>query len=275
MESREIKSISIILPAYKQEKTIADDIKQLDDFLSSLSIPYELIVVIDGMEDATYSRARRLRRKHVRLVLIPKNVGKGYAVRYGMLQGKGDVIGFIDAGMDLDVRGIGLLLEYMELLDADIVIGSKLHPDSVVSYPLQRKIFSWGYRVLTRIFFGFTVRDTQVGLKLFRRKVVLDVFPRLVVKQFAFDVEVLAVAYTRGYNKIYEAPVRLTFNWGSTIANITSNGFWKVIFLMLSDTFAIFYRLKFLKFYETPQSSKEKAYTERKRRNELKEATLG
>lgn len=264
MASREIRSISIIIPAYKQEKTIVEDIKQLDDFLSGLSIPYELIVVIDGMEDATYSRAKKLRRKNVRFFVIPTNVGKGYAVRYGMLQGKNDVIGFIDAGMDLDVSGIGLLLDYMALLDADIVIGSKLHPDSVVSYPLQRKILSWGYRTMTRLLFGFAIRDTQVGLKLFRREVVSDVFPRLVVKRFAFDVEVLAVSYARGYKKIYEAPVKLTFNWGSTIANITSNSFWKVIFLMLWDTWAVFYRLKMLRFYETPIVKKRQVRRSRK-----------
>lgn len=255
MESRKIKSISIILPAYKQEKTIVQDIKQLDDFLSWLAIPYELIVIIDGVVDATYSRAKKLRRKNVRFFVIPKNVGKGYAVRYGMLQGKGDAIGFIDAGMDLEASGLGLLLDYMNLQDADIVIGSKLHSDSVVTYPLQRKILSWGYRNLTRLLFGFAVRDTQVGMKLFRREVVMDVFPRLVVKRFAFDVEVLAVAYARGYKKIYEAPVKLTFNWGSTM---TSNSFWKAIFSMLWDTCAVFYRLKVLHFYDTSNSNWKK-----------------
>lgn len=255
MASRAINSISIILPAYKQEKTIAEDIKQIDAALASLAIPYELIVVIDGVEDNTYAEAKKLKNPHLKLLVIPNNVGKGYAVRYGMLQGKHDVIGFIDAGMDLDSGGIGLLLEYMSLYDADIIIGSKLHPDSIVTYPLQRRILSKGYRTLTRTLFGFAVRDTQVGLKLFRRDVVMEVFPRLVVKRFAFDVEVLAVAYALGYKKIYEAPIKLTFNWGSSIKTITSNSFWKVIYSMLWDTFAVFYRLRILRFYDTPHVS--------------------
>ena len=257
MLRKEVKSISIILPAYKQEKTIVEDVKRLEKFLSGLSMPYELIIVVDGLEDNTYKNVKLLKNKNVKIFSYEKNRGKGYAVQYGMLKAKGDVVGFIDAGMDLDTNGIGMLLDFMLLHDADIVIGSKLHPDSVVEYPMQRKILSWGYRMLTRTLFGFGVRDTQVGLKLFRKKVVKEVFPLLVVKRFAFDVEILAVSYARGYKKIYEAPVRLTFNWGSSIANFTSGSFWKVIFSMLWDTAAVFYRLKILHFYDKHVSIQE------------------
>jgi len=249
MLKKKINSISIILPAYKQEKTITEDIKNLEMFLSSLTIPFELIVVVDGLEDDTYKNAKVLKNKNIKVFCYNKNYGKGYAVKYGMLKAKGDAIGFIDAGMDLDVSAIGMLLDYMLLQDADIVIGSKLHPDSVVAYPVQRKILSWGYRTLTQIMFGFGVRDTQVGLKLFKRRVVRDVFPSLLIKRFAFDVEILAIAYARGYRKIYEAPVRLKFNWGSSIANFTSGSFWKVIFSMLWDTAAVFYRLRIIHYY--------------------------
>ena len=256
MSEREIKSLSIVLPAYRQEKTILQDIKQLDGYLSTLNIPYEILIVFDGLEDATYTQAKKYTKEHIKHFVIPQNVGKGYAVRYGMLQAESDVVGFIDAGMDLDPNGIGLLLDYMELLDADIIIGSKLHPDSVVAYPIQRRILSRGYRLLTRLMFGFAVRDTQVGLKLFRKEVVEAVFPLLVVKRFAFDVEILAVAYSLGFTKIYEAPVKLTFNWGSTIRNFTSQSFWRIIFSMLWDTAAVFYRLKILHFYANQKASK-------------------
>lgn len=253
MVSREINSITIVLPAYKQEDTIVKNITILDAYLSGLSLPYELIVVIDGLVDKTYEKAKALKLKNLKIYVIPKNVGKGYAVRYGMLQAKNDVIGFIDAGMDLDMNGIGLSLDYMKLYDADVIIGSKLHPDSVIFYPIQRKILSKGYRTLTKVFFGFSVRDTQVGLKLFRKNVVYTVFPRLLVKRFAFDVEILAVAYSLGFKKIYEAPVKLTYNWKSSIMNVTSFAFWEVIFNMLWDTAAVFYRLKILHYYDTPK----------------------
>lgn len=241
------KLISIVLPAYKQEKTIVADLKQLKKSLALLPIESEIILVVDGLLDKTYEYAKKLRSKQVKVFGYPQNLGKGHAVRFGILKAKGDIIGFIDAGMDIDSKGIGKLVEIIAKENADIVIGSKLHPKSVVRYPSARKLLSWGYRTLTRLLFGFAVRDTQVGLKLFRRKVAQDVFSRVLVKRFAFDVEILAVAYSLGYKKIYEAPIKITYNWNSSIV---SKNFWKIIFWMLWDTAAVFYRLQILHYYK-------------------------
>jgi murein DD-endopeptidase MepM/ murein hydrolase activator NlpD len=160
---------------------------------------------------------------------------------------KGDIIGFIDAGMDINPKGISMLLEHFYWYDADIVVGSKLHPVSKVNYPNSRRILSRGYRFLTRVLFGFKVRDTQVGLKLFKRDVVKKVLPKLLVKKYAFDIEFLAVAYRKGFTRIYEAPVEITFNNAS---NITSKSFWRIVGRMVWDTAAVFYRLKILHYYD-------------------------
>lgn len=242
-----IRSISLIIPAYKQEKTIVSNIKNLEKVLSSLSYKYEIIVVVDGFLDNTFKNAKHVESSKVKVLGYEKNHGKGYAVKYGMLRAKGDVIGFIDAGMDINPSGISLLLDLMSFRDADIVIGSKLHNESQIKYPFARRILSWGYRTLTRVLFDLDIKDTQVGLKFFRKRVVKDVFPRLLVKQFAFDIEVLAVSYARGFKKIYEGPVKLDF---SGISSITSTNFWKIILYMLWDTFAVFYRLKVRKYYK-------------------------
>lgn len=242
----EFNLLSIIIPAYKQEKTIARDILTLYHNLGKLDVNYEIIVVVDGFLDGTYDRIKAIKNSKLKIYGWEKNQGKGHAVKYGMLKAKGDVIGFIDAGMDIDPSGVSMLLNYMKLYDADIVVGSKLHPDSIVSYPMRRKILSWGYRTFTHLLFGFNIKDTQVGLKLFKRKVVRNVFPKLLVKQFAFDVETLAVAYSHGYTKIYEAPVKLTFRDESSI---TSKSFWKIVFFMLWDTIAVFYRIRILNYY--------------------------
>ena len=101
--------------------------------------------------------------------------------------------------------------------------------------------------MLTRLLFGLNVRDTQVGLKLYRRVVLEDVLPRLLVKRFAFDIEILAVAWRLGYKRIYEAPVELEFSAASTI---TSRSFWTIIYRMLWDTLAVFYRLKIVHYYD-------------------------
>lgn len=241
-----INFLSVVIPAYKQEKTIVRDINNLDKVLGSLPYKYEIIVVVDGYLDNTFKNAVKINRDHVRVFGYEKNQGKGHAVKYGMLKSKGDVIGFIDGGMDISPTGISLLLDSMLWQNADIMVGSKLHPDSKVNYPAFRRILSWGYRTLTHILFGFSIRDTQVGLKFFRREVVEKVFPKLLVKAFAFDVEILAVSNAMGFEKIYEGPVELNFDGESSI---TSGNFWIIVLLMLWDTMAIFYRLKILNYY--------------------------
>lgn len=244
-----IKSLSLVVPAYKQEKTIVKDIENLNRILSSIPCNYEIIVVEDGFLDGTGEKLKKLSLKIKRLKVLgyDKNHGKGYAVKYGMLHAKGDIIGFIDAGMDLDPSEISIMLDIMDWNNADIVVGSKLHPESKVNYPLWRKILSWGYRTITHILFGFNVKDTQVGLKIFKKRAAHDIFSKIIIKRFAFDIEVLAVSYKLGYTRIYESPVKLNFTGASSIS---SKNLWKTVFWMLWDTAAVFYRLKILHYYD-------------------------
>lgn len=239
--------LSIIIPAYKQQRTIKKDIERIKEVMDQLRISYELIIVVDGEIDNTFSEAKKIKSTKIRITGYEHNHGKGYAVRFGIAQAKGSVIAFIDAGMDINPNGLSILLEQFEWYKADILIGSKLHPASKVDYPWQRKILSIGYRNLVRLLFGLSVRDTQVGLKLYRRTVLEDVLPRLLVKNYAFDIELLAVAYRLGYRRIFEGPVDINFNNSSTI---TSKNFWKTVIRMLIDTFAVFYRMKILKYYD-------------------------
>lgn len=238
--------VSIVVPTYKQSRTIVRNIKNLEESVRSLGTEYEIIIIVDGIVDSTYTKVKKLTSKTIRVIAYKENQGKGHAVRTGMLEAKGDVVGFIDGGMDIDPSSFSMLLNHFLWYNADIVIGSKLHPVSQVNYPLGRKVLSWGYRTMIRMMFGLKIRDTQVGMKLFRKQVVMDVFPRLLVKHFAFDIEVLAVAYSRGFRRIYEAPIKLSFNNSSSIIG---KNFWKAIFLMLWDTAAVFYRLKILNYY--------------------------
>ncbi len=250
-----IKLLSIVIPAYKQEKTISENIKQIIDTLDSLGCNYEVIIVVDGMVDKTYEKAMKYKSARVKVLGYTNNEGKGHALRYGMMQSKGDVIGFIDAGMDIQPTGFRMLLNHMEWYNADIIVGSKLHPVSQVIYPWHRTVMSWGYRTLTWALFGFKVRDTQVGLKLFKREVVRKVFPLLMVKRFAFDIEMLAVAYSYGYTRIFEAPVEINFSNNT----ILSKNVWKVIGGTLIDTLAVYYRLKILRYYDKQIKEKRHA----------------
>lgn len=241
--------LSIVIPAYKQEKTIKKDIENIYEVMSNTRWDFEIVVVVDGFLDKTYQNAKKFTKRNVRVYGYEKNNGKGYAIRYGMARAKGDVISFIDAGMEINPNGISLLLEHMEWYKADIIVGSKRHPASKVAYPFLRKVYSLGYYFLIKTLFGLKIKDTQAGLKVYRREVLENVLPRLVVKQYAFDIEILAVAHYLGYKRIYEAPVEINFDFSS------GSRFKKFLFMdpfiqsMLVDTVAIFYRMHFLKYY--------------------------
>ncbi len=222
----------------------------MKEVLDKLRYPTELICVVDGNVDATFRKASVFANKNpnVRVIGYDHNKGKGYAIRFGMAASKGDIVGFIDAGMDLNPNGLFMLLEHFEWYNADIIVGSKRHPVSKVHYPWQRKVLSMGYQLLVLTLFGLKVRDTQVGMKFFKREVLEKVLPRLLVKAFAFDVEILAVANYLKYNRIYEAPVEIKLRFGGT-STVTSQKFIRTVLAMLTDTLAIFYRLKILNYY--------------------------
>ncbi len=240
--------LSVIVPVYKQEKSIQKNIQQILDALDTTPYTFEIIPVVDGTNlDKTLEISKKVKDPRVKPVGYAENRGKGYAVRYGMKKAEGEIVTFLDGGMDIDPQGIIMLLEHMRWYEADIIIGSKLHSASLVEYPLQRKILTYGYYLLVKILFGLKVRDTQTGLKAFKRSVLEKVLPRLLVKQFAFDIEILAVANRLGYKKIFDAPVKVDLDFrNSSIQVFGSNG----ILPMLLDTLAIWYRLNVLHYYE-------------------------
>lgn len=247
--------ISVIIPAYKQEKTIVKDMLRIEKVLKQLRYDYEMIVVVDGMDDKTYDRAIKLASKNVKTFGYETNHGKGYAIRYGMVRSKGNIVGFIDSGMDIIPNGLSMLLEHFEWYNADIIIGSKRHKNSKVTYPTSRKIISIMSQLFIHALFGLNVKDTQVGMKFFRREVLENVFPRLLVKRFAFDIEILAVAYYLGYRKVIEAPIELKYNFASSIV---SQDLFKAVMHTLWDTLAIFYRLRILRYYDNASKRKWK-----------------
>lgn len=155
----------------------------------------------------------------------------------------GDIITFTDAGGDFDPRQFDKCVRLLEIFDADFVIGSKRHPASRVNYPRKRRVYSWIYHKIIRILFGLNVTDTQAGLKFIKKNVAKDIMPRVLVKQYAFDLEMLVIAHQLGYRRIFEAPVELDFNTTGSGINF------RAIKKMITDTLAIFYRAKILDYY--------------------------
>jgi len=245
--------LSVIVPAYKAEYFISKNLEKLKEVLDKIRYPYEIICVVDGNVDKTFEEAQKIAGKYPKEIKVTgyeRNMGKGHAVRFGMAKSKGDIIGFVDAGFELNPNSLSILLEHFEWYNADIIIGSKRHPASKIIYPWQRKIFSFVLQSIVRILFGLKVKDTQVGMKFFRREVLEKTLPRLLVKAFAFDIEMLAVAYYLGFKRIYEAPVELKMEFGKNFSTIASKGFFKTSWSVFWDTIAVFYRLRILHYYD-------------------------
>jgi dolichol-phosphate mannosyltransferase len=232
--------ISFVIPAYNEASYIEDTLFALDSVIQSKHLPYEIVVVDDGSIDRTLLNAMRYanRNGHVKVLSYPKNMGKGHAVKTGFLNSNGNVVFFTDGDMEIDFDNIS---DYVNALkDGDIVIASKKHRNSQIQVPTSRKIMSHCFNTLVRILTGIPQKDTQSGLKAMRKSAFNDIIPRLAVKRYAFDVELLAVANLYGL-KVVELPVNIKLD-----AKFKP----KEIGHMLIDLLGIAYRLRIIHWYQ-------------------------
>ncbi len=237
--------LSLIIPIYRQEKTIVHNIKHILETLEKTRFSYEVICVVDGFVDKSFELLQQAQLLYTHVLGYEKNHGKSYAIRYGMKHATGDYVMFLDAGMEIDASGISMLMEHMMWYEADIIVGSKRHPVSKVTYTPLRKALSYGYYLFVRLLFGLNIRDTQAGIKLFRRPVLQTILPKLLEKKFCGDLEMLVAAKAQGFDRIYEAPIKLNY----TFASVTTARSMNSIRGMLVDTAAIWYRRYVLKYY--------------------------
>ena len=239
--------ISVIMPAFNESEIIEKNIIETIRTFENFKVEFEIIIIDDGSTDETWQRIKELseRFSNVKATRNMKNYGKGRALKKGFRFATGDYVVFLDSDIDLHPAQLETFFNIMKLDNADVVIGSKRHPNSILNYPLQRKIISNIYFFLIKIMFGLPIRDTQTGLKLFKYKVLEKIFPIVVIKSFAFDLEILANAYRLGY-KIAEAPVfidsKREFN-RIRLRDLIDTGF---------DTVLVFYRMFIARSYPRP-----------------------
>ncbi len=201
--------LSIIIPAYNEERRIASTLTKILNYLSDRDYTWEIILVDDGSTDRTLYKAREVIRDE-RLIIIenPVNHGKGYSVKKGILASKGEILLFSDADLSTPIEEMDKMLSWIEK-GYDIVIGSRALPDSIIELPqawhrqTMGKIFN--LLVHTVVLKGF--KDTQCGFKCFKREGALKIFNLQRITGFAFDVEILLIARKFGFN-IKEVPVR-------------------------------------------------------------------
>ena len=238
--------LSFVLPAYNEADSIEGALSSLDHAVRGSRLRYEVVVVDDGSVDKTRVRAVPYANQngHVRVIGYDKNVGKGYAVKRGFLEAAGDAVVFVDSDLEVDLEKVSSYVEALER--GDIVIASKWHPESSVSMPLVRRVLGVGFHVLVRLLTGVKLRDTQAGLKAVRRSVFTDIVPRLAVKRYAFDVELLALAKLYGL-KVVEMPVNIRMKGLFSLRDV-----WR----MFVDLLGIAYRLRVIRWYQRALSSR-------------------
>lgn len=244
--------VSLIIPIYRQEKTILKNLRHIKSALDNIRYDYEIIAVVDGLIDKSLHLIKKAKLPRVKAIGYIKNQGKAYAIRLGMSKARGDYVMFMDSGMEIDPNGISMLLEHMEWYRADIIVGSKRHAASQVRYPITRKILSYGYYYAVKTLFKIKVKDTQAGIKIFRKKTLETILPRLKERQFAGDLEMLVAADSMGFKRIFEAPIKLDYK----LAKVTSAATMNAIKGIVIDTLAIYYRKNFTKHYQKKKSAR-------------------
>lgn len=234
----------MVVPCYNKEDVVFETLSELKKAVCECGFEYEIVLVDDGSSDGTLAELEKFAKgnKETKVVAMRKNIGKGGALLEGFRHSHGDLVLFADADSDLPPKQIRIFLEYIDRYRADIVIGSKNHPDSIVEYPFLRRFLSRVYLIINFILFKMPISDTQVGMKLFRRQVLEYAAPRMLVKKFAYDLELLVLAHHGGFH-IKEAPIELRFRGWSGVGAMP-------ILNIFVDTMAIWYRLKVLKYYD-------------------------
>jgi glycosyltransferase involved in cell wall biosynthesis len=209
-------AVSVVVPAYQESGSIAAALTRLAEVLDNSGRRYEIVVVSDGSTDGTAERARELCLPEVTVLEYFPNRGKGHALRYGFQHSQFPLVAFLDGDLDLHPSVLPGFLDRLDADLADVVVGSKVHPESAVTYPLVRRIASRTFRRLTRLALGIDLGDTQTGIKALRRSVAAPVMQNLSVTGFAFDLEMMCWLAERGA-RIQEAPVVLDYEFNSRI----------------------------------------------------------
>jgi dolichyl-phosphate beta-glucosyltransferase len=202
--------LSVVIPAYNEETLIRSTLDCLQGYLSVRPETYEIIVVDDGSQDRTVEAVKKLQERNdrIRLLINPQNRGKGFSIQWGVQESRGQIIIFTDADLPYELDAIEGFLQALRN-GCDLAVGSRVLPGSEVrGVPILRyvagQVFSW--MVQGVLFRGLP--DTQCGFKSFRAEAAREIFRRVTIGGFGFDVEMLFIACKRKY-AIQPVPVHM------------------------------------------------------------------
>lgn len=238
--------LSVVVPGFNEESIIYSNLLEIEREIGKIAEDFEILFVDDGSTDNTVTEAKRAadENRHIKVLGYRDNAGKGFALKTGVAEATGDYIAFVDADLDLHPSQLSRFFIVMQDEQADAVIGSKQHPESELDYPKSRRFVSKCYAGILFLLFRLKVKDTQTGMKLFVADKLKPIMSTILVKRFAFDIEVLALFHYAGY-KIAEAPIKLEFRREESWGRIK----FKDMFGAMWDTLAVFYRMYIRKYY--------------------------
>ncbi|MFC1644550.1 dolichyl-phosphate beta-glucosyltransferase [Patescibacteria group bacterium] len=224
--------LSVIIPAYKEKDRLGKNLLEIEKNLSEKGFVYEVVVITDGTPDNTAEIARNYssRVKNLRVIENEENHGKGYVVRQGLLEAKGEYCLFMDADGSTSISHIDKFLEEFKK-GSDVVIGSRDIEGAFVQVhqPKYREVMGDAGNWLIRGVLGlWSYPDTQCGFKMLTREAAREIASRMVVDRFGFDFELIVLAKKMKY-KITQLPVRWYNEEGSTVSLTGPNGFIQVL----------------------------------------------
>lgn len=204
--------LSIVIPAYNEEKRLPKTLEQVHSFLESQPYTAEVLVVENGSQDRTFEVAQDFARRHPGVsVLQETGRGKGRAVRRGMLAARGEYRFMCDADLSMPVEEINYFLP-PALQDFDIAIGSREAPGAIrYNEPHYRHLGGRAVNTMIRLLALPGLQDTQCGFKCFRAPIAEELYRLQTLTGWSFDIELLYIARQRGY-RIVEIPVQWYFN---------------------------------------------------------------
>lgn len=244
---------SVVIPAYNEEARLAGPLSEIVGFFSARQDAFEVVVVDDGSTDGTAGVVEAFREEHpeVRLIRLPANRGKGFAVRTGVVNSKGAYVLFADADGATPVSEVEKLRERLED-GAHVAIGSRALSDDEVQVEarLHRRVMGRIFHALVQLLAVGDFQDTQCGFKLLRGGIARELFGSLRMDGFSFDVELLSKALRRGY-RVDEVPVNWRHVPGSRVNLVTDSA------RMIRDLFVIRSRLMREEDAASPESPAE------------------